>query len=102
MLNFAFLQQGDDKSFAKNIVIDAMKYIKMESNEIKRNNIIKNLFIDRSTYGDSPLHYALRNGQNDIAKIIVILISIISISDRKKLVNIQNSSGKVSLIFQIL
>lgn len=65
---------------------------------MKQRNIVKNLLIDRSTYGDSPLHSAIRYGQKEIVNYIVMLIS--TVQDSKKLVNIQNSSGKVSVFFQ--
>lgn len=83
----------NDKSFAKDVVADAVKKIKIEPKNAK-NIIIKSLK-DRTIYGDSPLHCALRYEQKDTVKCILMLMSILQ-SDAEELVNIQNSSGKVS------
>lgn len=83
----------DDEMFAKNIIIDTMKNIK--TNPDKSKDIIINMFKNRTTYGDSPLHYALRYGQKDIIRHILILMSVLK-TNAEELVNIQNSSGKVS------
>lgn len=83
----------DDKSFAKDIIIDTIQNIRMKPNEAK--NIIKQSLKDRTTYGDSPLHCALRYGQKDNVKRILMLMSTLN-TDAEELVNIRNSSGKVS------
>jgi len=54
-----------------------------------------NLLKDRTTYGDSPLHYALRYGQKDTINRILMLMSTLN-TDADTLTNIRNSSGKVS------
>lgn len=82
----------DDKSFAKNIIADTIQNIKMEPHKAK--DIIKKSLKDRTTYGDSPLHCALRYGQKDNVKRILMLMSTLNI-DAEELINIQNSSGKV-------
>jgi len=79
--------------FAKNVIIDTIKRIK--ANPDKSKDIIVNMLKDRTTYGDSPLHYALRYGQKDVIKRILMLISFVK-TNAEELVNIQNSSGKVS------
>jgi len=53
-----------------------------------------NLLKDRTTYGDSPLHYALRYGQKDTVNRILMLMSTLN-TDANTLTNIRNSSGKV-------
>lgn len=67
----------------------------------KTKNIITNLFKDRTTYGDTPLHCALRYGQKDTAKNILKLMSVLK-SDAAELINIQNSSGKVKSLFHFV
>jgi hypothetical protein len=54
-----------------------------------------NLLKDRTTYGDSPLHHALRYGQKDTVNRILMLMSTLN-TDVDTLTNIRNSSGKVS------
>ncbi|XP_035725078.1 nuclear factor NF-kappa-B p100 subunit-like isoform X2 [Vespa mandarinia] len=96
----------DDVMFAKNIVFEAMNIIRIEINdkngEISSNKKkqLKKLLMDRSTYGDSPLHVALRYGQCDIVKHILILIGIDP--EYQIIVNIQNSSGKTPLHYAVL
>ena len=88
----------DDEMFAKNIIIDTMKNIK--TNPDKSKDIIINMFKNRTTYGDSPLHYALRYGQKDIIRHILILMSVLK-TNAEELVNIQNSSGKTPLHYAV-
>lgn len=92
-----FLQ--DDKSFTKDIIVEMIQNIKLKPNKAK--DIIKKSLKDRTTYGDSPLHCALRYGQKDNIKRILMLMSILN-TDAEELVNIQNSSGKVSFFNVIL
>lgn len=84
--------------FAKNILIEVMKCMKMDLKDMKGH--AQKLLKERSTYGDSPLHAALRYGQRDIIKCLLMLISINK--DSKTLVNGQNSSGKVQAFLNIL
>ncbi|XP_071645479.1 nuclear factor NF-kappa-B p110 subunit isoform X1 [Temnothorax longispinosus] len=88
----------DDKLFAKNIIIEMMQNIRMKPNKVK--DIIKNSLKDRTTYGDTPLHCALRYGQKDNVKRILMFLSTLH-SDAEELVNIQNSSGKSPLHYAI-
>lgn len=90
-LNFISLQ--DDKSFAKDIIVEMIQNIKIKPNKAK--DIIKKSLKDRTTYGDSPLHCAFRYGQKDNVKRILMLMSTLN-TDAEELVNIRNSSGKVS------
>ncbi|XP_046821433.1 nuclear factor NF-kappa-B p100 subunit isoform X2 [Vespa crabro] len=96
----------DDVMFAKNIVFEAMNIIRIEKSdkngEISSNKKkqLKKLLMDRSTYGDSPLHVALRYGQCDIVKYILILMGIDP--EYQIIVNIQNSSGKTPLHYAVL
>lgn len=91
----------DDIIFAKNIVFEAINIVQKEINdkngEISPNKKkqLKKLLMDRSTYGDSPLHVALRYGQRDLVKYILILMG--TDPEYQILVNIQNSSGKVRI-----
>ncbi|XP_012528850.1 nuclear factor NF-kappa-B p100 subunit isoform X2 [Monomorium pharaonis] len=89
----------DDKLFAKNIIIKTIKNIK-GTRQHKAKDIIKKSFKDRTTYGDSPLHCALRYGQKDNVKHILMLISALN-TDAEELVNIQNSSGKTPLHYAV-
>ncbi|KYN17918.1 hypothetical protein ALC57_09800 [Trachymyrmex cornetzi] len=91
-LNFIFLQ--DEKLFAKDVIIDTIKNMKMKPHEAK--DIIKISFKGRTTYGDTPLHCALRHGQRNNVKRILMLMSTLN-TDAEELVNIQNSSGKTPL-----
>lgn len=79
--------------FPKNILTEVIKCMKVDSENMKE--YIPKLLKDRSTYGDSPLHAALRYGQHDIVKYLLMLIS--ADKDCKSLVNGQNSSGKVNM-----
>ncbi|KAL6432434.1 hypothetical protein ACFW04_006787 [Cataglyphis niger] len=88
----------DDEMFAKNIIIETINSIKANPNKSK--NIIINMFKNRTTYGDSPLHYALRYGQKDIIKHILMFMSVLK-TDAEELVNIQNSSGKTPLHYAV-
>ncbi|XP_031826940.1 nuclear factor NF-kappa-B family member relish isoform X2 [Nomia melanderi] len=91
-------QYEDDLMFPKSILVEAMKCIKMDSKNSKEN--IRQLLKDRSTFGDSPLHAALRYGQREIVKYILMLIS--TDKDCKMLVNEQNGSGKTPLHCAVL
>lgn len=71
--------------------------MKMDVNSVKEH--IQKLLKDRSSYGDSPLHAALRYDQRDIVKYLVLLLS--TSKDCKTLVNSQNSSGKVNIFLFI-
>lgn len=89
----------DEKLFAKNVIINTIKNINaMRPHEAK--DIIKKSFKDRTTYGDTPLHYALRYGQRDNVKRILILMSALN-TDAEELVNIRNSSGKTPLHYAV-
>ncbi|XP_043666595.1 nuclear factor NF-kappa-B p100 subunit isoform X2 [Vespula pensylvanica] len=96
----------DDIIFAKNIVFEAINIVQKEINnkngEISPNKKkqLKKLLMDRSTYGDSPLHVALRYGQRDLVKYILILMG--TDPEYQILVNIQNSSGKTPLHYAVL
>ncbi|PBC34834.1 nuclear factor NF-kappa-B p100 subunit isoform X1 [Apis cerana] len=92
------VQNQDDIMFAKNVLTKVIQYMKMDLKNVEE--YIQKLFKDRSTYGDSPLHAALRYGQRDIVKYFLMLIS--SNKDCKALVNGQNSSGKTPLHYAIL
>lgn len=61
---------------------------------------LEKLFRERSTYGDSALHSALRHDQRDIAKYILMLIN--TNNDCKALVNGQNGLGKTPLHYAVL
>ncbi|KAK2584999.1 hypothetical protein KPH14_008528 [Odynerus spinipes] len=96
-------KREDDVMFAKNIVCEAINIIRMEPNggiNSSKKERLKKLLTDRSTYGDSPLHVALRYGQRDIVKYILILMG--TDEEYKALVNIQNSSGKTPLHYAVL
>ncbi|XP_011051671.1 PREDICTED: nuclear factor NF-kappa-B p110 subunit isoform X2 [Acromyrmex echinatior] len=84
----------DDKLFAKDVIIDTIKNMKIKPHEVK--DIIKISFKDRTTYGDTPLHCALRYGQRNNVKRILMLMSTLN-TDAEELVNIRNSSGKTPL-----
>lgn len=84
----------DDKSFAKDIIVEMIQNIKIKPNKAK--DIIKKSLKDRTTYGDSPLHCAFRYGQKDNVKRILMLMSTLN-TDAEELVNIRNSSGKSPL-----
>ncbi|XP_014468194.1 PREDICTED: nuclear factor NF-kappa-B p100 subunit isoform X2 [Dinoponera quadriceps] len=92
-------KQENDKAFSRNIIIDTLKLIKAEQDKEKQKEIIKNSLKDRSTYGDSPLHSALRHEQKNIAKYILMLMS--TLPNYKDLVNTQNSSGKTPLHYAV-
>ncbi|XP_033335241.2 nuclear factor NF-kappa-B family member relish isoform X1 [Megalopta genalis] len=91
-------QHENDLMFPKNILMVAMKHMKSDPSNNRAH--IRQLLKDRSTFGDSPLHAALRNGQRDIVKYILMLISFDN--DCKILVNEQNSSGKTPLHYAVL
>ncbi|XP_026673518.1 nuclear factor NF-kappa-B p110 subunit isoform X2 [Ceratina calcarata] len=90
-------QHKDDTMFARNILMDIVQYMKLDSKNAGEH--IQKLLNDRTTYGDTPLHAALRYGQHDIVKYLLLLICD---KDCKGLLNLQNSSGKTPLHFAIL
>ncbi|XP_043595634.1 nuclear factor NF-kappa-B p110 subunit [Bombus pyrosoma] len=92
------VQCQDDVMFAKNILIEIMQCMKMDVKNVKEH--VQKLLRDRSTYGDSPLHAALRYGQRDIIKYLLMLLC--TNKDCKTLVNSQNSSGKTPLHYAVL
>ncbi|XP_076642757.1 nuclear factor NF-kappa-B family member relish [Halictus rubicundus] len=91
-------QHENDIMFPKNILMEAMRYMKLDPKNCQTQ--IRKLLKYRSTFGDSPLHAALRYDQRDIVKYILMLIS--SDKDCKILVNEQNSSGKTPLHYAVL
>ncbi|XP_076234971.1 nuclear factor NF-kappa-B family member relish isoform X2 [Calliopsis andreniformis] len=91
-------QHEDDTMFPKNVLIEALKCMKMDSKNTQQ--LMQKLLRDRSTYGDTALHAALRYGQRDIVKYILMLIS--NDKNCKMLVNGQNSSGKTPLHYAVL
>ncbi|CAK9815825.1 Nuclear factor NF-kappa-B p110 subunit [Anthophora quadrimaculata] len=91
-------QQEDEAMFARNILIEIIQCMKMDVKNMKEHTV--NLLKDRSTYGDSPLHAALRYGQRDIVKYFLMLIG--ANKDYKSVVNGQNSSGKTPLHYAVL
>ncbi|XP_017791492.1 PREDICTED: nuclear factor NF-kappa-B p110 subunit [Habropoda laboriosa] len=91
-------QIEDETMFARNILVEIIQCMKMDVKNMKE-HIVK-LFKDRSTYGDSPLHAALRYGQRDIVKYFLMLIG--ANKDCKTIVNSQNSSGKTPLHYAVL
>ena len=88
----------DDTMFPRNVLTEAMKCMKTDSKNITEH--VQKLLRDRSTYGDSPLHAALRYGQRSIVKHILMLMS--TDKDCRMLVNGQNSSGKTPLHYAVL
>lgn len=83
--------------FPKRILIEAVKCVYMDGKG--REEHVRKLLKDRSTYGDSPLHAALRYGQRNYVRYLLLLTSIDK--ECKMLVNGQNSSGKVSVLNNI-
>lgn len=83
----------DKISFAERIVRDIVKLIK--SRDPKANERILMLLKERESYGDSPLHSALRYGQLHLVKCILMLLA--SSPEFKPIVNLQTSSGRVSI-----
>ncbi|XP_076277508.1 nuclear factor NF-kappa-B family member relish isoform X2 [Lasioglossum baleicum] len=91
-------QYENDMMFPKNILMEAKRLMKSDPKTGQTH--IRKLLKDRSTFGDSPLHAALRYGQRDVVKYMLMLIS--SDKDCKILVNEQNSSGKTPLHYAVL
>lgn len=76
--------------------MDILKKIqKMKQSDAR--NTVMTLLNDRTIYGDSPLHCALRYGQKAVIKRILMLMSTLN-SDAQDLTNISNGSGKVSFV----
>ncbi|XP_015176773.1 PREDICTED: nuclear factor NF-kappa-B p100 subunit isoform X2 [Polistes dominula] len=99
-------KSDDDTMFAKDIFMEAISIINSGMNEANgeinpsKKKQLKNLFMHRSTFGDSPLHVALRHGQFDIFKYILILTGIDS--EYETVINIQNSTGNTPLHYAVL
>ncbi|XP_076162252.1 nuclear factor NF-kappa-B family member relish isoform X2 [Ptiloglossa arizonensis] len=91
-------QCEDDAMFPKRILIEAVKCVYMDGKG--REEHVRKLLKDRSTYGDSPLHAALRYGQRNYVRYLLLLTSIDK--ECKMLVNGQNSSGKTPLHYAVL
>ncbi|XP_043507342.1 nuclear factor NF-kappa-B p105 subunit isoform X1 [Frieseomelitta varia] len=94
----SIVQYQDDVMFAKNILTEIMQCMKMDAKNMEE--YIQKLLKDRSTYGDSPLHSALRYGQHNIVKYLLMLLC--TNKDCKTLINSQNSSGKTPLHYAVL
>lgn len=70
--------------------------------ETQENNISKQVAVEKvrallqepTNFGDTPLHYSLRNEQYEITQYILMILS--TASSLKSIVNIQNSGRKVN------
>ncbi|XP_012271308.1 nuclear factor NF-kappa-B p100 subunit isoform X2 [Orussus abietinus] len=87
-----------DDNFALNVVSDAAKIMRSEPSKLKEK--IPSLLTQRTKYGDSPLHWALRMEQYYVVQYILLILG--SDPDYKHIVNIQNSSGKTPLHYAVL
>ncbi|KAI4498575.1 hypothetical protein M0802_006281 [Mischocyttarus mexicanus] len=95
----------DDESFAKDILMEIIGIVNSGMDEkgeinLSKKKQFKKLFMHRSTYGDSPFHVALRYGQFDVFKHLLILTGIDS--EYLTVVNIQNSTGNTLLHYAVL
>ncbi|XP_015591456.1 nuclear factor NF-kappa-B p100 subunit isoform X2 [Cephus cinctus] len=88
----------DDVNFCKSIFLQIVNTSKKEPLKLKEKCIT--LLKERTAYGDSPLHSALRHGQIEIIKYILLLLD--SDADYKALVDAQNSSGKTPLHYAVI
>ena len=64
------------------------------SKEVTKSKI-KELLQETVTYGDTPLHFALRNNQFDVFEYLLLFIS--TDPSYKDIINIQNSCGQTPL-----
>ncbi|XP_043272464.1 nuclear factor NF-kappa-B p100 subunit isoform X2 [Venturia canescens] len=90
--------QNNEANFAENLVLSTMK--KIEKTPTKVKDLFTKMFEERSTYGDTALHSALRHGQREIVKHILVMLA--SDPDLSSLVHVKNSSGKTPLHYAVL
>ena len=89
----------DASTFAKDVLLEILEIIK-KKNPLDEKEKILELLKEITTYGDTPLHAALRYNQIDITKTLIMILGLHS--DFKSLANAENSVGKVGLSLNIL
>lgn len=77
-------------------IIEVMKNKSLADVKDKVMSLLKEV----TTYGDTPLHAALRYNQTDITKTLIMIFCLYQ--DFKSLINTENSVGKVSCVFIFL
>ncbi|XP_051156892.1 nuclear factor NF-kappa-B p110 subunit isoform X2 [Leptopilina boulardi] len=89
----------NDETFAKDMlaeIIDVMKNKNLSDVKSKVMSLLKEV----TTYGDTPLHAALRYNQTDITKTLIMIFCLHQ--DFKSLVNAENSVGKTPLHYAVI
>ncbi|XP_063985416.1 nuclear factor NF-kappa-B p100 subunit isoform X2 [Diachasmimorpha longicaudata] len=87
----------EGSNFAINILKRAVESLK--NNSKLDENVIK-ILKERTSYGDTPLHAAIRHHQRDIAKYILTLIA--GYPELNDLVSIESASGKTPLHYAVI
>ncbi|XP_046736406.1 nuclear factor NF-kappa-B p110 subunit isoform X2 [Diprion similis] len=91
------LRKKEKISFAENIVREIRSILK--GSDPNGKDRILALLKERTVYGDSPLHSALRHGQLNLVKYIVMLLA--NYPDFKQVVDTQTSSGRTCLDYAV-
>ncbi|KAK0164745.1 hypothetical protein PV328_003329 [Microctonus aethiopoides] len=96
--SYDFDHSTDGPTFAINILKEALQKSKGSQTKVQKN--LRKILKERTSYGDTPLHSALRYGQREIVKNILYIIG--SSSQFSDLVDIQNASGKTPLHYAVV
>ena len=97
---------GSDTSqenFANDALRNVIQILKEAEANISKStavNKIKNLLQERTNYGDTPLHFSLRNEEYESVKCILCVLSCDP--SFKSIINSQNSAGKTPLHLAVL
>ncbi|XP_046630053.1 nuclear factor NF-kappa-B p105 subunit isoform X1 [Neodiprion virginianus] len=91
------LKKKETASFAETIVKQIR--IILQKNDPNGKERILALLKERTVYGDSPLHSALRHGQMNLVKYILMLLA--KYPDFKQIVDSQTSSGRTCLHYAV-
>ncbi|XP_043464690.1 nuclear factor NF-kappa-B p110 subunit isoform X2 [Leptopilina heterotoma] len=89
----------NDETFAKDMLVKIIEVMK-NKNLAEVKDKVMSLLKEVTTYGDTPLHAALRYNQTDITKTLVMIFCLYQ--DFKSLINAENSVGKTPLHYAVI
>ncbi|XP_034940052.1 nuclear factor NF-kappa-B p110 subunit isoform X2 [Chelonus insularis] len=89
---------ADGPHFASNLLREALKHSRNDPEAMRKS--LKKILKERTSYGDTPLHSALRHGQREVVKHILSIIS--SSPEFKEFVDMGNASGKTPLQYAVM
>ncbi|XP_008551404.1 nuclear factor NF-kappa-B p100 subunit isoform X2 [Microplitis demolitor] len=92
-----YMDKLDGPNYAMNVLNEALKQDK-DSNDFRK--CLKKLLVERTLYGDTPLHSALRHGKREIVKQILKIMS--SAPEFNSLIDMQNAADKTPLHYAVM